>query len=290
MIAGEDLSVILIGRAALYRCFQAVFGGEPAPEVVEPFANGNFRTVLQEYVRRGEAIAGSCLTDECGSRLDSLLDSAEKGVLPARVASKVDSADSGAMNQLEVAYGRLFVGPGTIEAAPWESVYLDGDGTLFRPSTLEVRKAYVGQGFIPRNYPHVADDHIGLELDFMRLLADRMKLFDGKGGNSGTCGDGARGDEACGDKTCGDGLCGDEGDIAEMPDGKEGIGCRSFTCKEEYDAAILASQMFLDEHLLVWVPLLQSALQKAPHGFWYSAVALLLNEFLVVDRAVLEML
>jgi len=45
---------------------------------------------------------------------------------------------------------------------------------LFQRSTLEVRNFYRSQGFIPAEYPHVADDHLAIELDFMAQLALRM--------------------------------------------------------------------------------------------------------------------
>ena len=40
-----------------------------------------------------------------------------------------------------------------------------------QPSTLDVRNAYRAAGFIPALYPHVADDHIALELDFLARMA-----------------------------------------------------------------------------------------------------------------------
>jgi TorA maturation chaperone TorD len=67
----------------------------------------------------------------------------------------------------------LFVGPGRVEANPWESTYVSSDNTIFQKVTLEVRKAFVSQELLPAAYPNVADDHIALELDFMAALAGR---------------------------------------------------------------------------------------------------------------------
>lgn len=50
---------------------------------------------------------------------------------------------------------------------------LTGDVALFQKSTLDVRNFYRSYGFVPRSYPHVADDHIALELDFMARMANR---------------------------------------------------------------------------------------------------------------------
>lgn len=68
-------------------------------------------------------------------------------------------------------YTRLFVGPGKLQASPWESVYVNDEPLLFVESTIDVRKAYLNQGYAPKLFPHVADDHISLELDFMKRLS-----------------------------------------------------------------------------------------------------------------------
>jgi TorA maturation chaperone TorD len=72
-------------------------------------------------------------------------------------------------------FTRLFVGPGKMEADPWESLHLSKENVLFQAVTLEVRRSYVASGFIPQSYPNVADDHIALELDFMAALANRAQ-------------------------------------------------------------------------------------------------------------------
>lgn len=61
----------------------------------------------------------------------------------------------------------MFIGPRELPAPPWESSYLNEDKLLFQEETLQVRMSYLKYNFIPKNYPHEADDHIALELDFM---------------------------------------------------------------------------------------------------------------------------
>lgn len=68
-------------------------------------------------------------------------------------------------------YTRLFIGPGKLLAAPWESVYVNEEPLLLVESTIDVRKTYLDQGYAPKMFPHVADDHISLELDFMKRLS-----------------------------------------------------------------------------------------------------------------------
>lgn len=67
-------------------------------------------------------------------------------------------------------YTRLFIGPYKLPAPPWESAYLNKERLLFQKETLEVREAYLKYSFLPVEYGHEADDHIGLELDFMYRL------------------------------------------------------------------------------------------------------------------------
>lgn len=68
-------------------------------------------------------------------------------------------------------YTRLFVGPAALPAPPWESVYVTKKRIVMQPCTLEVRNAYRAHGFVPARYPHVPDDHVALELDFLEALA-----------------------------------------------------------------------------------------------------------------------
>jgi TorA maturation chaperone TorD len=79
------------------------------------------------------------------------------------------------LGRLRWDYTRLFIGPEKLPAPPWESVYLSRDRLLFQKQTMEVRRLYRKFGYIPINYPHEADDHLGLELDFLFKLASRTR-------------------------------------------------------------------------------------------------------------------
>lgn len=69
-------------------------------------------------------------------------------------------------------FTRMFIGPHSLPAPPWESSYLNEERLLFQKETLEVRRKYLKYNFVPKNFPHEADDHIGLELDFMGRLSE----------------------------------------------------------------------------------------------------------------------
>jgi TorA maturation chaperone TorD len=152
----ENLEVLLVSRAAVYRTLQNLLGNEPSDESLAQLVGAPSREVLglfsfDEGYRQALTTLFSAVTNGLGA--------------PEDTAAFVDT--------LSCCFTRLFVGPGSLEAAPWESLYVSREGVLFQPSTLEVRKTYVAQGFIPRQYPHVADDHLALELDFMSKLAER---------------------------------------------------------------------------------------------------------------------
>jgi len=68
-------------------------------------------------------------------------------------------------------YTRLFIGPGELPAPPWESAYLNKDKLLFQEETRRVRLAYLKYAFLPKLYQQEADDHVGLECDFMYQLS-----------------------------------------------------------------------------------------------------------------------
>lgn len=73
-------------------------------------------------------------------------------------------------------YFRLFIGPYSLPAPPWESVYRGKEHALFDFPTFEVRQLFRQFGFEIEKKPnqHVeADDHIAFELEFMILLIEK---------------------------------------------------------------------------------------------------------------------
>ncbi len=83
-------------------------------------------------------------------------------------------------NDLHWDYTRMFIGPYELPAPPWESVYLNEERLLFQEGTLNVRRAYLKYFFLPKDFGHEADDHLGLELDFMfqltKLAINEIKI------------------------------------------------------------------------------------------------------------------
>ncbi|MCL2895672.1 TorD/DmsD family molecular chaperone [Brenneria tiliae] len=72
-----------------------------------------------------------------------------------------------AFENLHWDFTRLFIGPETPPAPPWESVYVSRDKLLFQRCTNEVKRLYRRHGFMMSDDEAEAADHIGFELDFL---------------------------------------------------------------------------------------------------------------------------
>lgn len=126
------------------------------------------RTFLSEPQKSSFSLWARSLTD---FPLSEEHTSIKEGVrLIADFLVTYDEAGNSGYEDLRWDYTRLFVGPYKIPAPPWESVYRNKDRLLFQAETLEVRHAYFKYCFMPRKFGHEADDHLGLELDFMYQL------------------------------------------------------------------------------------------------------------------------
>ncbi|TDQ56655.1 TorA maturation chaperone TorD [Mesocricetibacter intestinalis] len=73
---------------------------------------------------------------------------------------------------LDEQYQRLFIGPNSLAAPPWGSVYLDPESVIFGDSLLELR-AFMQRHQIRFQYDErEPEDHIGLMLMFAAYLAE----------------------------------------------------------------------------------------------------------------------
>lgn len=152
---GEDIQVALTARAVAYRTLSALFDAD-SPEIIGVAMNGTFYKAVRIL-----ASFGAMTLDECADELWLVSDEVYK-------MGSVAFADA-----ISADFAKLFVGPDKLLAPPWESVHRTHERVLFGKCTLDVRRAYRDAGYIPEGYPHVADDHIALELGFMGLLAER---------------------------------------------------------------------------------------------------------------------
>lgn len=155
----RDLAILLTARFYLYSLFQSIFAKEPC---MEHFL-AHSRTITEKSLEA--AFVSNAAACEPLTRF-------------IEVFSKPRDAKDVA--QLCSEYTRLFIGPGEPKAPPWESMYASKEPRLFGNVTSSVRKAYKAQGRAPELYPRVADDHVALELDFLRVLA-KQDLLDSTG-------------------------------------------------------------------------------------------------------------
>ena len=131
------------------------------------------------------ALAKGFLLQPSVEMLDDLKIASVAAVYPAvfQPSLKIDSAGElvQGLPSLELDYAQLFVGPGEVHAPPWESVYRTEDRLVFGQTTLDVRAFYQKNGLSIPNMNQEPDDHFGLELAFMSVLAERTAdAYEGK--------------------------------------------------------------------------------------------------------------
>jgi TorA maturation chaperone TorD len=83
---------------------------------------------------------------------------------------KKDFARTDDLESLKVDYARLFVGPYTLTAPPFGSVYLEGKRLIMGNSTVDAQKRYRQAGLDMAEGFREAPDHITVELEFMYFL------------------------------------------------------------------------------------------------------------------------
>lgn len=151
----------LVARTYAYRMFQMFFGDEPSNEM--------FAAVFSESAI--EAL-------EFFAQFDS--DAYRVALGKFKECATAYKADGDAyLEQAKLDYMHLLIGPGELACAPWECVYVTNERVLFQESTLKVREAYRKENMLPTQYPHVSDDHIAIELDFLaKLSAKAQSAFD----------------------------------------------------------------------------------------------------------------
>ncbi len=144
-----QLEALLAARAYLYTLFHKLFGGEPTADALDVLFGEATADAVEEFAQGCETLAGfdSFLRKLAQQNREELLDSAKDE------------------------YTRVFIGPMTLPASPYESPYRSNEATLFQENTLVVRDAYRAEGYLPKAYQHVPDDHVALLCHFCALRA-----------------------------------------------------------------------------------------------------------------------
>jgi TorA maturation chaperone TorD len=115
----------------------------------------------------------SFLEEEVFSQLKPALSKAHtSGVIEA--SGLDDSFRASGVEALLLDYSRLFLGPFSILAKPYGSVYLDGEKVVMGDSTMQALELYREGGFDVAEDFREMPDHIAVELEFLYLLSFRI--------------------------------------------------------------------------------------------------------------------
>ncbi|MCR5583797.1 MAG: molecular chaperone TorD family protein [Eggerthellaceae bacterium] len=150
MMEADTLELALANRAFLYALLARGYAEEPDEAYAHMFVSGHTRDEMG-LVESGYTASIMSLYDALATRF----------------------AHPDAVKDIAEEYVRMFVGPYTLHANPWETVHLTGRRALFQPGVLDVRDAYRSAGFEPVRVRHVPDDFIGIEMDFLAKMAHR---------------------------------------------------------------------------------------------------------------------
>jgi len=104
-----------------------------------------------------EVLAG-CRSDRASVLRQALEDLAAAGVTE--------------LEELELEFARLFIGPQTLPCPPWESMYTSPRRQMLQEAHDAVAGLYAEAGFQVAG-PGILPDHIGAELGFLSLLLER---------------------------------------------------------------------------------------------------------------------
>ncbi|MBP3700816.1 MAG: molecular chaperone TorD family protein [Lachnospiraceae bacterium] len=155
----ETIEILLQNRVHLYQVLHTVFSGEPNEELIHQLASDATSLAFEILSEEDDDVMAKI--SRFGKKLEGKLEE-----IPAE-------GEPSFLEKIKSEYTKLLVGPGKLVAYPWESTYVGKETLLFQESTLRVRQFYRKYGYLPQNYPHVADDHISLELHFMAKLSER---------------------------------------------------------------------------------------------------------------------
>ena len=147
---------LLMARQYAYKSLHVVFGQKPTEALLNALLGKQSMAVLSELATNEDLALEQAIT-----ALSDLRD------------TYCDAADDEALQDLMIEYTRLFVGPHTLQAPPWEMIYKTGKNELFQPGVLELKEIYNREGCTPAEHPHASMDHLGIELDFMRFMCEK---------------------------------------------------------------------------------------------------------------------
>lgn len=88
---------------------------------------------------------------------------------------KYAGAEEKELREMCFEFNRLFVGPASPPAPPYESVYLSADHLVMQEQTVEVRRLYQSENLKAVSQGTVPDDYLATELEFAAYLLNRSR-------------------------------------------------------------------------------------------------------------------
>lgn len=149
-----DVREMNLARAQLYHYLSVMFRDEISEDLLARMGGGTFFDQLL-------VLQDSCSIQDFCSGL-------------SRITTFLKSHPAGeAYRMLRHDYAELFLNAGKNPAFPYESCYLTREPLVMQESVNEVRKAYRAAGVRKNEAWADLDDHIAVELEFMRYLAEK---------------------------------------------------------------------------------------------------------------------
>ncbi len=133
----------------LYNLLRQVFLKEPTKELIEDLS----RVDVPDEIN-----------DDIDSGLKMVIESCKNNV------HRIDEW----LEDLAIEYARLFIGPKNPPAVPFASFYLSESRSLMTDETIDVRKRYLEAGMAVKDLYSIPDDHIGIELEFIFYLTQKI--------------------------------------------------------------------------------------------------------------------
>lgn len=153
-----QFEALLVARMYIYEMFHHLCGGCPNAELLDVLSADVVQGIFEEY--------------ESVENVDVL-----RKVLAAYRNMDVQKATS-FISDASDEYTRVFIGPASLPASPYESPYRGShDTALLQENTLKVRRAYADFGLVPKRIHAVPDDHIAFMCSFMSKRAKRAVEF-----------------------------------------------------------------------------------------------------------------
>lgn len=91
------------------------------------------------------------------------------------IASFLEKADEETWEKARWDFSKLFIGPYSLLAPPYESIYLSGKRLVMQEPTVQVRKKYAEFDIMVNRNDNTPDDRIDIEFEFMSLLIARER-------------------------------------------------------------------------------------------------------------------